>query len=77
MFAALTGVLELASLGEKPDAVRRVAAHSVRETLAAACAQLDWDPPPVTRGVPSAWDDMLGWGAETFARLAAGPAVVV
>ncbi len=76
VFAALSEVLELARLSEKPDAVRRVAAHSARETLAAACAHLDWDPPPVTRGVPSAWHDMLGWGTETFARLAAGPAVV-
>ncbi len=74
-FAALNELQELARLGDKPGAVRRVAAHSARETLAAACAHLDWDPPPVTRGVSSAWDDVLDWGAETLARLAAGPAV--
>ena len=73
VFAVSTELLELARLGEKPDTVRRVAAHSARESIAAACAKLDWDPPPLTRGVPSAWNDVLGWGAETLGRLAAGP----
>ncbi len=75
VFVALTELLELVRLGEKPDAVRRVAAHSARESLAASCAQLDWDPPPTTRGNPGAWDDMLVWGSATLGRLAAGSAV--
>jgi len=73
VFAVSTELLELARLGEKPDTVRRVAAHAARESIAAACAQLDWDPPPLTRGVPSAWKDVLGWGADTLGRIAAGP----
>jgi len=75
VFVALTELLELVRLGATSDATRRVAAHAARESLAAACAHLDWVPPPMTRGVPSALDDLLGWGAETFGRLAAGSAV--
>jgi len=73
VFAALTEVLELVRIRERPDAVRRVAAHAARESLAAVCAQLEWTPPPTTRGVPTAWDDVLAWAAGVVARLAAGP----
>ena len=73
VFAVLSELLELARLGDKSPQVMRVAAHSARESIAATCAQLDWEPPPATRGVPSAWDDVLAWGAETLGRLAAGP----
>ena len=72
VFAATSELLELARLHDKPAQVRRVAAHAARECLAATCAQLDWKPPPPTRGVPSAWDDMLAWGREALGRLASG-----
>jgi len=56
------------------SAVRRVEANKLRERLVQPCHVLGFRTPPVTRGVPEAWDELLRWGSVLIREIAAGDA---
>lgn len=69
LFLELLGLLDHATA---TATVRRVEASTLRERLVQPCHLLDLEPPPPTRGVPDAWDEMLRWASRQTGLIAAG-----
>jgi len=64
--------MELVELEKKTAGVRRVEANKQREEMKRLADQLCLDEPPVTRGNPEAFDEMLSWVTVQLGELARG-----
>lgn len=69
---ALLSFLDLASLENASAAVRRVEANKRREELRRLADGLWLDTPPVTRGAPDAWEELMAWATRMAGELTAG-----
>jgi len=64
--------LDLAGVADASAAVRRVEANKRREALRRLADQMWLDTPPVTRGNPEAWEELMSWATSTAVDLANG-----
>jgi len=64
--------LDLASLENASAAVKRVEANKHHEELRRLADAIWLDTPPLTRGNPEAWEDLMSWATRVAAELAAG-----
>ena len=69
---AVLSFLDLASLENASASVRRVEANKRREELRRLANAIWLDTPPVTRGNPKAWEELMSWATRVAAELAAG-----
>jgi len=65
-------LLDLASLENASAGVRRVEANKRREELQRLADAIWLDTPPVTRGNPKAWEELMSWSTRVASQLAAG-----
>ncbi len=65
-------VLALAALSDSSHGVRRVEAQKARDELDPLAGRLWLPSPPKTRGVATAWGDLLEWGNHVVTALADG-----
>ena len=73
LFAVLSALMKLESdVGRRSTAARRVAAHATREDIASYAEVVGLTSPPPTRGVRSAYDDLMGWAVMQASSLADG-----
>jgi hypothetical protein len=71
----------LQDLGErhndKSDSAKRVSANKLRTRIAPSASALGYSDLPETRGLPSAFDDIVRWADTRLAELASGSADVL
>jgi len=70
VLALITDLVE--RVDASTQAVRRVEAHKLRETIGGPCAELRLPPLPKTSGEPEAYDRLLHWAAEQAIAIAEG-----
>jgi len=64
--------LELSSLEQESPTTRRIEGNKRRELLRRLSEELCLDTPPVTRGNPEAWEELMSWATRTAQELSAG-----
>ena len=71
MLALLT-FLELSDLEQESPTTRRIEGNKRRELLRKLADELWLDTPPITRGNPAAWEDLMSWATRSAQELSAG-----
>jgi len=69
---AVLSFLDLANLEPASASVRRVEANTHREAFRQLADEIGLDTPPVTRGNPEAWPELMSWATRVAAQLADG-----